>query len=141
MQSALPVSVHVAIAIGTIIVHEAGHFLAGLLAGLPAGNMKIVLHRYPFHVALRDGDAWRSPVEDAVYAEVAERLIPRTGALFLFVSGGLMVPTVAVAGLVLFHLGIEAVGALIPAMPVAGESSYPPEGVIFWVRSIHDQFI
>ena len=39
-----------------IAVHEAGHYLAGLTAGIPAAAMRIRLPTFPQHVALRDGD-------------------------------------------------------------------------------------
>ena len=35
-----------------IAVHEAGHYLAGLTAGIPASVMKIRLLTFPQHVAL-----------------------------------------------------------------------------------------
>jgi hypothetical protein len=39
-----------------IAVHETGHYIAGLTAGIPATAMKIRLLTFPQHVALRDGD-------------------------------------------------------------------------------------
>ncbi len=47
-----------------IAVHETGHYLAGLAAGIPARDMRIRLLRFPQHVELRDGGEWVSPVAD-----------------------------------------------------------------------------
>jgi hypothetical protein len=38
-----------------VAVHEAGHYLAGLLVGVPPGNMRIRLLRFPQHVARGTG--------------------------------------------------------------------------------------
>src|SRR5947207_2910887 len=39
-----------------IAVHEAGHFLAGWVGGIPVGEMRLLT--FPQHVALRDGEEW-----------------------------------------------------------------------------------
>lgn len=39
-----------------ITVHEIGHWLMGLLAGIPARAMRIRLLTFPQQVVLRDGD-------------------------------------------------------------------------------------
>lgn len=77
-----------------IAVHETGHYLAGLTAGIPARDMKIVLLAFPQHVALRDGDAWVSPVQEiARYIEVSRRHFSTRWAAFRYVAGGLVVGT------------------------------------------------
>jgi hypothetical protein len=87
MDQAVTIAVHVAIVFGTIVIHEIGHFLAGLAGGVSPRRMKIVLLRYPFHVALREGDQWLSPTDGTLYASAAQTLIPHTAGLFLFVAG------------------------------------------------------
>jgi len=57
-----------------IAVHEVGHYLAGLTAGIPARDMRVVLLAFPQHVALRDGELWVSPVKDITrYIEVSRK--------------------------------------------------------------------
>src|SRR5262249_14666333 len=45
-----------------IVVHEAGHYLAGWVGGIPPRAMRLVLFAFPQHVAVRGGDVWVSPV-------------------------------------------------------------------------------
>lgn len=73
-----------------IVVHESGHYLAGLLSGIPAGDMRLVLFRFPQHVAVRDGDDWVSPVKEIHrYIEVTSRHFRSRGAAFCWVAGGM----------------------------------------------------
>ncbi len=77
-----------------IAVHEAGHYVAGLTAGIPAAAMRIRLLTFPQHVALRDGDRWVSPVKDIEhYVEVSRRYLPTRAAAFRWVAGGLVTET------------------------------------------------
>ncbi len=77
-----------------IAVHELGHYLAGLTAGIPARDMKIVLLAFPQHVALRDGNTWVSPVTDiARYVEVSRGYFATRWAAFRYVAGGFVVGT------------------------------------------------
>ena len=140
MTVAVRAVAYVAIVVGLIVVHELGHYTAGLIAGVPPRLMKVVLVRYPFHVALRDRDAWRSPAEGAAYAGLLQRLIPRSEALLLFASGGLILQAIGAtafvaafsalgdgglaffaatysAGLVAAYLAVELVGSFVPRMP------------------------
>ncbi len=79
---------------GIIALHECGHFLAGLLAGIPFGQMKVRLTVFPQHVALSEGQEWLSPVGDhARYVARAKVLIrSRCGAIG-YVAGGLLAQT------------------------------------------------
>ena len=89
-----------ALVFAMIAVHETGHYLAGLTAGIPARDMKIVLLAFPQHVALRDGDTWVSPVRDiARYIEVSRRYFATRWAAFRYVAGGIVVGTVFSAAL------------------------------------------
>jgi hypothetical protein len=78
-----------------IVVHEFGHYLAGLTAGIPANVMKIRLFTFPQHVALRDGDSWISPVTNIEqYITVSRRYLATRAAAFRWVAGGFVVETV-----------------------------------------------
>jgi hypothetical protein len=42
-----------------IVVHESGHYLAGLMGGIPARDMLLILWAFPQHVAVLDGqEGW-----------------------------------------------------------------------------------
>ena len=83
-----------ALVFAQIAVHELGHYLAGLTAGIPSDKMKIRLFTFPQHVALRDCDAWISPVADIEHhINVSRRYISTRGAAFCWVAGGLVVGT------------------------------------------------
>jgi hypothetical protein len=74
-----------------IAVHEAGHYLAGWMGGIPARNMKLVLFAFPQHVAVWDGGEWVSPVQDICrYVEVTRRYLRSRGAAFRWVAGGMV---------------------------------------------------
>lgn len=77
-----------------IVVHEAGHYLAGLTAGIPAKAMRVRLLTFPQHVALWDGQRWVSPVKEiAHYIEVSRRHLATRAAAFRWVAGGLLAET------------------------------------------------
>jgi hypothetical protein len=77
-----------------IAVHESGHYLAGLTAGIPATAMSIRLLTFPQHVALWDGDRWVSPVKDIQhYVEVSRSYLLTRAAAFRWVAGGLCAET------------------------------------------------
>jgi membrane-associated protease RseP (regulator of RpoE activity) len=77
-----------AIVLSLIAVHEAGHFLAGIVAGIPARDMRIVLLAFPQHVAQRDGDRWVSPIKDIErFITVSRRHLASRSAAFLWVAG------------------------------------------------------
>jgi len=80
---------------GIVAAHEFGHYLAGLLIGIPAHRLKIRLLTFPQHVALRDGDEWVSPVQIDRYIELAMPLMPTTGRALAFVAGGFILETAA----------------------------------------------
>lgn len=78
-----------------VIIHELGHYLAGLLVGIPRRQMKVVLRKFPQHVALRDGDQWISPLETARYVQLAEQYMPTAPKALTFVAGGFVSETLA----------------------------------------------
>ncbi|UJH70374.1 M50 family metallopeptidase [Ornithinimicrobium sp. INDO-MA30-4] len=70
-----------------VIVHEVGHYLAGLAAGVPARAMRVRMEAPP-HVDLGDGEVWLSP-DDEEYVEVFRQYASSAGAAWLFVAGDL----------------------------------------------------
>src|SRR4051812_27647298 len=85
-----------------IALHECGHFVAGLMAGIPADQMKIRLAVFPQHVALRDGDEWLSPARDSAryIARSTTMIRNKTGAI-AYVAGGLLAQTALFVAFVL----------------------------------------
>jgi hypothetical protein len=78
-----------------ITVHEAGHYLAGRCAGIPARDMRIRLLRFPQHVELRDGGDWVSPVANIQrYIDVQWQRLKTIPRVYAYVSGGLLLETV-----------------------------------------------
>src|SRR5262245_38074107 len=83
-----------------IVVHESGHYLAGLVGGIPARDMRLVLFAFPQHVAVRDGDEWVSPVRDIRrYIEITRRHLRSRAAAFVWVAGGMALELVFTAAL------------------------------------------
>ena len=87
-----------------VIVHEFGHYLAGLLIGIPRQQMKVVLGKFPQHVALRDGDEWVSPLETGRYVQLAQKFMPTTPKALTFVAGGFVAETLGLLLWVMFKL-------------------------------------
>jgi hypothetical protein len=56
-----------------IAIHEAGHFLAGWVGGIPVSAMRFRLLTFPQHIALRDGDEWVAPFDLERYVAVMQR--------------------------------------------------------------------
>jgi hypothetical protein len=82
-----------------ITVHETGHYLAGLMGGIPARDMRLVLLAFPQHVALRDGEDWVSPLRDiSRYVAITQRHFVSRWAAFRWVGGGMVLELVFVAG-------------------------------------------
>ena len=81
-----------------IVVHEAGHYLAGWAGGIPPRDMRLVLLAFPQHVAVRDGDVWVSPVRDIRrYIETTRRHLSTRAAAFGWVAGGMALESVFIA--------------------------------------------
>ena len=96
-----------------VAAHEAGHLLAGRVVGVPGEAMRIVLHRFPPHVALRsDEGGWVAPPDAERYRKAFERHVPSERAALAYIAGGFLVGAVAVL----------VVAALAPALgrPVVG---------------------
>lgn len=78
-----------------VAVHECGHYLAGLLIGIPSRCLRIRLFTFPQHVALRDGDGWVGPQQMDRYLEIAVPLMPTRGRALAFVAGGFVLEIAA----------------------------------------------
>jgi len=74
-----------------IVVHESGHYLAGIMGGIPASDMRLVLFAFPQHVAIRDSSDWVSPVRNIHrYIEITTRHLRSRAAAFAWVAGGMV---------------------------------------------------
>jgi hypothetical protein len=76
-----------------VSVHEAGHYLAGRAAGIPAAEMRIRLLTFPQHVALRDGERWVPPFDLGPYLAVMRRNLRTAPRLYLYTAGGMLLET------------------------------------------------
>jgi hypothetical protein len=81
-----------------IVVHETGHYLAGLAVGIPPDTMRVRLLRFPQHVELSDGGEWVSPVSDITrYTDLVWRYLKSSPRVYAYVAGGLVLETVFTA--------------------------------------------
>jgi hypothetical protein len=99
-----------------IAIHEAGHYLAGWVGGIPARDMRLRLLTFPQHVALRVDDRWVSPGEFEPYLAKMRACLPTSPRLFLYTAGGFLLETLFAAGAVGAAL---ALGYRWPAQVVA----------------------
>ncbi|MGB8353408.1 MAG: site-2 protease family protein [Chthoniobacteraceae bacterium] len=82
-----------------VVVHEFGHYAAGLLVGVPAQSMRIRIFTYPPHVELKDADTWVVPWNHR-YGTIAQRHIKSRRNAILVISAGLLLQTFVFAGFV-----------------------------------------
>lgn len=94
-----------------VLVHESGHYLAGLTVGVPSRRMRVRLQRPP-HVALWDGQAWLGP-DDTTYVEVFRKYSPAAPAAWLFVGGGFLLETALTLGVVWVLAGVATELAMV----------------------------
>lgn len=99
-----------------VVIHESGHYLAGLLIGIPRQEMKIVLLKFPQHVALRDGEQWVGPLETGRYVQLAERFMPTAPKALIFVAGGFVLETLCLLLWVVLRLPYYQVGIALAVM-------------------------
>src|SRR5688572_29224550 len=94
-----------------IAVHELGHYLAGLLGGIPARDMRIRLLAFPQHVALRDGEQWVNTGTIGRYVELVWQYLRTTPRVCLYIAGGILVETAftVAAGAALVLAGLPKV--------------------------------
>ena len=108
-------------------VHEAGHYLAGWVAGIPPGKMRIRTWAFPQHVALRDEDGWVSRDRIDEYIAAVWRYLPRRPQVFLYVAGGFALETLFT---VTATLALNAAGFSKIAWVVLMLSTF---GVVWWL--------
>jgi hypothetical protein len=83
-----------------VVIHEFGHYAAGLLVGVPARSMQIRIFTYPPHVELKDADAWVPPWNYARYSTLAQRYVKKRRDAVFIISAGLLLQTVVFAAFV-----------------------------------------
>jgi hypothetical protein len=100
------------------VVHESGHYLAGLAGGIPAGEMRIRLFTIPGHVVLRHGDRWVSPREHELFVESQLRHLVTIPRVYLFVAGGMLLETfvTSIAALLLVQFGLPKMAIAVLAV-------------------------
>ena len=119
MESLLLFALILMIICSLVAIHEVGHYLAGLTAGIPASDMRIILLAFPQHVVLRDGTEWVSPIRDIVrYVEVSRRYFATRWAAFRYVAGGIAVETVFTVAvcLIAIQVGWQAIAFWVASM-------------------------
>lgn len=83
-----------------VVVHEFGHYAAGVYAGVPAEAMRIRIFTYPPHVEMKDGEQWLAPWDQPKFGEVAHHYIKTRSGAILCISAGLLLQTFVFAGLI-----------------------------------------
>lgn len=92
----------------TIAMHEVGHYIFGIIVGIPSKKMKIRLLTFPQHVAIKKDNKWISPQDKNYVSEVLKYIKTEKDA-FLYVSGGFILETIFFIFFVLIskHLGLN----------------------------------
>lgn len=100
-----------------IIIHECGHFLAGIIFGIPFKHIKICLFTIPQCVALKDGDNWLMPKDRERFVSKQKELLKNKLGSIFFVAGGLILQTtvfsLVIMGLMIFGVA-HSIGILRP---------------------------
>lgn len=84
------VLVSVVLVVVVLLVHEAGHYYTGALAGIPASDRRLVLAALPPHVALADDDGWVSPFENDRFSTAYGRHDPTRSYGQLYTAAGFL---------------------------------------------------
>lgn len=105
----------VAVLMVIISVHELGHYLAAVIGGMRATDVRLRLLTFPQHVVFRDGDQWLGPFHGEQFHALCVRVFGLGRRYFAFVAGGLILQTVfvSVACLVAGGLGYRWIAWLI----------------------------
>jgi hypothetical protein len=75
-------------------IHEVGHWVMGLIAGIPYRNMKIRMFTFPQQVFLRDEQDWVSVSNYERYHSILNKYVPTSKGKYLYVSGGFLFETI-----------------------------------------------
>jgi len=103
-----------------IIIHESGHFLAGIIFGIPFKHIKICLFTFPQCVALKDGESWLKPKDRERFVSKSREFIKtKLGSIF-FVAGGFILQTIVFSllfiGLIIFDIGLAIIKPITVAI-------------------------
>ena len=93
--------------VATIVVHEIGHFLAGIIFGIPIKRLKICLWTFPQYVAIKDSNKWISPFERELYIEKSKEFIKSKVGAFFFVAGGFIMQTIVFSAVIIGLLSLN----------------------------------
>lgn len=75
-------------------IHEIGHWVMGLIAGIPRRSMKIRMFSFPQQVVLRDEQEWVSVSNYDRYHSILNKYVPTAKGKYLYVSGGFLFETI-----------------------------------------------
>lgn len=100
-------------------IHEVGHWVMGLIAGIPHRNMKIRMLTFPQQVVLRDEEDWVSVSNYDRYHSILDKYVPTDKGKYLYVSGGFLFETLF---LVIFSLSLWRYGFWLYAAVASGLS-------------------
>jgi len=101
-----------------IIIHEFGHFLAGIVFGIPLKHIKICLLTIPQCVALKDGENWLKPKDRERFVSKQKELLKnRLGSIF-FVAGGLIFQTVVFSLVIIGLMTFDVVHSIDILRPI-----------------------
>ncbi len=93
IESALIFLGYLGVVFVLIAVHEFGHYLAGCLGGIPAGEMRIRLLTFPQHVVIKQGEEWVSPMEIDKYIALVWEHLKTKPKVYFYVAGGFLMET------------------------------------------------
>ena len=89
-----------------VVVHEFGHYAAGVVVGVPPSEMRIRIFTYPPHVELKDADAWVAPWEGPRFDTLARKYFRTRRASIFVISAGLLLQTIVFVGFVAILVAI-----------------------------------
>jgi hypothetical protein len=78
-----------------IMIHECGHYFAGIMVGIPFRQMKICLWTFPQYVAIKDSNNWISPLDYEKFVTKSKEYIKGKPRAIVFASGGFVLQSVA----------------------------------------------
>ena len=130
-----------------VIAHELGHYVVGWYVGVPRDRMRIRLVSARPHVALRDGDTFRSPTDER-YGAILAQYVENDRGRYAYVAGGhalelLFVTTVVVTSLagrvsdlgarfVWFSLLLAAIYLVVDAISTRRAGRPFGDGSVMW---------
>ncbi len=114
MSALIPVLITLLMLLFVVAIHEAGHYIAAGIAGVPARDRRIVLFGLPPHLLLRHDDGWATPFQNDRYRVAYGRHDPTRRHARLFTAAGLLAQTLVVpVGILLVVAGFTIGQGLI----------------------------